>query len=816
MLATPTPTLQQKRTFWLTMIVMLVFSATCMVLATTWHKRTFPGFMLLGNQCVDSLYRQDWNGIQGGIQVADRIVKVDGLPVTSSATVYRYVATLPVGTPVTYEIERSLIPGQVQHLVKTIPTQTFRIWDMIGLFGALWLLGFFHLLIGAFVSIAKPGDRVARAHLFFCLVFAAFWVSHFEASTTYNFSLFPHTLAFCLVGTFALDLSFQLPRRMPFLDRKPWIRWAAFGLGGLVTTYVLSNYHTDGRWFSTFLVLTIYASFAVIALPISAAWTWLSRTSTPLERAQAQLILWGALLGFLPAIAVNLLTFFGISLPGSELAYLGMTLFPLAVAYTIVRHKLFNIDVIVKRTITYTVVTSALVGLYFLMIGGVRMLMGNHSEVANILATATVAVAFAPLRDRTKVLVDRFFFRTSYDFQKIVTEFGDEARETLDSHELIRAFVKRVEHALYPDNLAILMRQPGTDELHLRESLGLEPGTKLALSIHDPGLAALIRSRKAISTEPEDYGSFKHALALPLLDKDDIIGCILIGPRKSDLDYKELDRLLLVNLAQQLAVWLKNTYLIGQVAGQERLKRELEIAAEVQAGLLPAKIPSLPGIELAALSKPALEVGGDFYDVIRVDENRLGILIGDVSGKGVPAALLMAMTLVIFRSIARGNASAASVMAKANELIYLNRPSSKMFVTAFYAIYDARDNSLCFANAGNPFPVGSMGRLEAKGVSLGVLANMHYDEQMLTLRPDDMLVLYSDGAEDAMNSMQEQFGEERVEELVSQNLTLTPQEIQDRLLREIQDFTGDATPFDDITLVTLKASGVPSQLQPMA
>jgi len=803
---TPSAPLRQNWTFWLTMALMAIFSATCLVLATTWHNKTFPGFMLLGNQCVDSLYRQDWNGIKEGIQVADRIVTVNGIPVTSSATVYRYIATLPVGTPVTYEIERSLVPGQVHRLVKTIPTQTFHFWDMIGLFGALWLLGFFHLLIGAFVSLAKPNDTVARAHLLFCLVFAAFWMSHFEASTTYNFSLFPHTLAFCLVGTFALDLALQLPRRMPFLDKKPWIRWAAFGVGGLVTTYVLANYYISDRWFSTFLVLTVYASMAVIALPLSAAWTLKSRTSTPLERAQALLILWGALLGFLPAIAVNLLTFFNISLPGSELAYLGMTLFPLAVAYTIVRHKLFDIDVIVKRTITYTVVTSALLGLYFLMIGGVRMLIGEHSGLANILATAIVALAFSPMRDRTKSLVDRIFFRTGYDFQKIVTEFGDEARETLDSTQLLCAFIKQVEHALYPASIAILLRQEGADELHLKESLGLEPGTKFTLSVNDPQLALAGKSGKGIAGEPADFGPIKRAHVLPLLDKDDIIGCVLIGPRKSDLDYKEIDRLLLVNLAQQLSVWLKNTQLIGQVAGQERLKRELEIAAEVQAGLLLAKIPTLPGIELAALSKPALEVGGDFYDVIRVDENRLGILIGDVSGKGVPAALLMAMTLVIFRSIARGNDSAASVMAKANELIYLNRPSSKMFVTAFYAIYDARDNSLCFANAGNPFPVGTIGRLEAKGVSLGVLAKMNYEEQTITLNPGDTLVLYSDGAEDAMNSEREQFGEERVEQIITENLGLSPSELQDRLLDEIHAFTGDGIPFDDITLVTLKTS----------
>lgn len=796
----------QKTVFWITITVMAIYSAICVVLAAGWLNRTFPGFMVLQNQSTDSLYSLRWNGIQAGVQVADHVVSMNGVPISSSEMLYRYAATKPVGTPITYEFERSGLAGEPKIIKMEIPTQKFALWDLVGVWGSLWLMGFLHFLLGTFVSIVKPGDAAARAHLLFCMVFAAFSISHFDSTSTYWFALFPHTVAFALVGTFSLELALLVPRRSPLLARWPWIRPLNYVLGALVAIYVVSQYFVSEKFMLTYLILTLYPSLAVAAIPASAIWANFSKSSTPLERSQARVILWGALFGFGPAVAVNLAMFMGLSFPGSELSYLAFTLFPLSIAYTIVRHKLFNIDVIIKRTITYTIVTSALLGLYFLMIGGVRMLIGEQSNIANIIATAIVALAFSPMRDRTKHLVDRIFFRTGYDFQKIVTEFGDEARETLDSTQLLCAFVKQVEHALYPASIAILLRQDGTNDLHLKESLGLEPGTKLTLSVDDARLALAGKSGKGITTEPSDFGAVKRALILPLLDKDDLIGCVLIGPRKSDLDYKEMDRLLLVNLAQQLSVWLKNTQLIGQVAGQERLKRELEIAAEVQAGLLPSKIPTLPGIELAALSKPALEVGGDFYDVIRVDENRLGILIGDVSGKGVPAALLMAMTLVIFRSIARGNDSAASVLAKANELIYLNRPSSKMFVTAFYAIYDGRDNSLCFANAGNPFPIGTVGRLEAKGVSLGVLAKMSYEEQTITLNAGDTLVLYSDGAEDAMNPEREQFGEERVERVITQNLGLSPTALQDRLLEEIHAFTGDGTPFDDITLVTLKTS----------
>ena len=250
---------------------------------------------------------------------------------------------------------------------------------------------------------------------------------------------------------------------------------------------------------------------------------------------------------------------------------------------------------------------------------------------------------------------------------------------------------------------------------------------------------------------------------------------------------------------------MKNAELFGQLAGQARLKRELEIAHDVQTGLLPTSIASVPNLDLAATSIPALEVGGDFYDVIPIDEHRLGILIGDVSGKGVPAALLMAMTLVIFRSIARNDQSAASVLKKANELIYVNRPSKKMFVTAFYAIYDARDRSLTYANAGNPFPIGTAGRLEASGLALGMFPSADYEEEMTLLMPGELIVLYSDGAEDAINPETDAFGVDRLAEVIYANRQKSAQAVQDRILEAIRNFSEGADQFDDITLVALRA-----------
>ncbi|MNX74580.1 Phosphoserine phosphatase RsbU [compost metagenome] len=690
-----------------------------------------------------------------------------------------------------------------------IPTQTFTPFDFVGFFMTFWVVGLFHIVVGILVSLVKPGDPIARAHFIFCMVFGAFALTNFDGLTTHVFTAFPHNPCFALIGAVALNLAFLVPRPVPLVQRHPWLIPLNLVAGLAFTAYIFASFHNPERWPQAFAALTFVSSAAILLIPASSVWARLSATSTPQIKKQANIILWGALAAFFPAIVVNAIALLGITVPGSELTYFAMVLFPAAVAYTIVRHRLFDIDVIIKRTVTYSLMSVALAASYFILTLGIRSLFGTGGQMdpASIIATGVVVLLVAPLRDRTKVLVDKLFFRSGYDPARLLTDFGDRARETFDPQELLRAFASILEHALHPTYVAVLIQDTTGNQLVLRESRGLALSGGVVLETADPTLQALLTPRgPSISQEPIDLPGMPAATATPLRLKEELVGLVLVGPRKSDQPFNSTDRTLLMGLGQQLALWIKNAELFGQLAGQARLKRELEIAHEVQTGLLPTSLPAMHGVEFAATSIPALEVGGDFYDVIQVDEHRFGVLIGDVSGKGVPAALLMAMTLVIFRSIARGNPSAADVMAKANELIYLNRPSRKMFVTAFYAVYDSRDRTLTYANAGNPLPIGTSGRLEAKGVSLGMFPTATYDGNTAVIAPGELLVLYSDGVEDAISPSSEQFGEERLAEIVFANRKAAPKEVEERILETIRTFSEGSDQFDDITLVTLRAN----------
>ncbi|HID26511.1 MAG TPA: HAMP domain-containing protein [Methanosarcinales archaeon] len=246
-------------------------------------------------------------------------------------------------------------------------------------------------------------------------------------------------------------------------------------------------------------------------------------------------------------------------------------------------------------------------------------------------------------------------------------------------------------------------------------------------------------------------------------------------------------------------------------AEKERMLQELEIARVIQQSFIPEACPILENMELAATTKPAKEVGGDFYDFIPVSKDKLGLVIADVSGKGVPAALFMALTRAFIRANAVRDPTIANAIKQANELI-LEDAKQGMFVTLFYAILDKEKKTFNYVNAGHHPPIllkkstGDIVLLEAKGIALGVLGNIELEEKEIELESGDMIVLYTDGITDAINDQEEEFGEERLINLISENYTMSALDLINKIKHEVIAFTRDQPQFDDFTLVILKVS----------
>lgn len=244
-------------------------------------------------------------------------------------------------------------------------------------------------------------------------------------------------------------------------------------------------------------------------------------------------------------------------------------------------------------------------------------------------------------------------------------------------------------------------------------------------------------------------------------------------------------------------------------AEKERLQRELEIARGIQLRLLPQHAPYIGGIDLAASNLPAREVGGDFYDYIPVSIDSWGLVIADVSGKGMPAAIFMGLSRTIVRASATDNPSAAAAIKQANELICRDSTSG-MFVTLFYAILNVKERRLSYVNAGhNPPFILRRGSeeitvLKARGIALGVVHFIDLQEAEVDLVPGDLLVCYTDGVTEAINHLEEAYGEKRLIETVKKYRNLPAQEIIGKVEDDVVSFAGQEPQFDDITLLVMK------------
>lgn len=326
------------------------------------------------------------------------------------------------------------------------------------------------------------------------------------------------------------------------------------------------------------------------------------------------------------------------------------------------------------------------------------------------------------------------------------------------------------------------------------------------IGIDSPGLNAL----KA--------GGIK--MVVPLVSQGELIGLLSLGPRMSEQEYSLDDRTLLNNLAAQAAPAARVAQLVRQqqeeAQSRERLEQQLRVARLIQQTLLPTQVPTLPGWEVGDYYQPAQAVGGDFYDFLYFEDGRLGLVVGDVSDKGVPAALLMATTRSILRTVAQQHVSPGRVLERVNDLLRPDVPPN-MFVTCLYAILDPRTGQLTFANAGHCLPIrrhaGGAAELRATGMPLGLMAGMRYDEKTCQLEPHDSVLFYSDGLLEAHNPQREMFGYHRLADIVAGHSGGA--ELIDVLLSELKEFTGQGwQQEDDVTMVTLQYKGGGSSKEP--
>ncbi|MCE7982504.1 MAG: hypothetical protein DYG89_15035 [Caldilinea sp. CFX5] len=542
-------------------------------------------------------------------------------------------------------------------------------------------------------------------------------------------------------------------------------------------------------------------------------------------RAQMRWVTFGVLVAFMGSVLVGLLmTLAGVSQDYFTLLIFPFLLLPLSLAVAILRYRLFDIGFLIHRTLIYGVVSALLAVIYVSSVVALqavfRFLTGQTSSVAIALSTLVIAGMAMPLRNRIQTAIDRSFYRQKYDAQQTLERFVAGLQNQTDLAELAAGVRGVVQETLQPTGVEVwlvadLPSLVKPDEPSVPEEL-------LRLTPDDPLVARLQHSRGVVEVErPAVHSPALQAmkevgvvLLAPLVNQDALIGVITLGPRRSEQGYATDDRQLLTNLATQAAPAFQVAKLIRQqrqeAQQREQIEQELLVARSIQQTLLPQTQPTLPGWTIKTHYQPARAIGGDFYDFIPLPDGRFSLIIGDVTDKGVPAALVMAMTRTLLREMTKLHDTPGAILTAVNDRLVGDIPE-RMFVTCFYTILDPATGTLIYANAGHNLPYWrtehEVKELHARGMPLGLLPTMSYEQKEMVMSTQDAVIFYTDGLVEAHDSERNMLGADKIKELIA-NQHRGPAIIR-HLLDYQAAFTGpNQEQEDDTTLIVLQREKV--------
>lgn len=411
--------------------------------------------------------------------------------------------------------------------------------------------------------------------------------------------------------------------------------------------------------------------------------------------------------------------------------------------------------------------------------------------------------------------------------QQVMNEVGKEMTAILELEELLNRIAALIKRVIQYEILGIFIFRPELQVLELKVAVGyareaVDQWRNLPLGTGLLGHAALERKTllsanlpndpRAISARTADGRWTQSEVAVPLVYRDRLLGGLVV--ESCDPGYFKPDRVqILETLGSQIALSIDNAQLFQQLTTKEqKLETDFALARDLQSSMLPASTPDLPGLEFAASYKPAESLGGDYYDFIWLDDSQLGLAIGDVSGKGVAAAMTMAAARSALRFAARIHSSPSQVLYHVNRRLFRDI-KKRTYISLFYGVLDTRSRVFRWSNGGHFPPIlvradGSKQELSKGGTLIALFDKSRYASGQTDLSPGDLLCFYTDGVIEARNLTDEEFSRERLEGLLSNKAHLPAKEILKALMNEVKKFTRGREQHDDITAYILKVGEV--------
>ena len=805
-----------------------------------------------------------------GLRVGDAVLDVNHRPFTGGNVLLDELQKSRPGQPMSLTILR---PDESEETI-TFPLAPQRpsvsaVWAWI-IQGTFVLLPFLCMLVGLYAVLARPRSF----HAWLILGVLAYLPAIFIPQNQFHGPFAPIALIWNIVAQTAMPICLMLfgiyfPDRSILDVRAPWIKWLLIlpVLAHVPADFLASFGHTYNFNLDAFLdpwamkinivenifsILAIFYFFATISTKMGKA--------TGDARRRLKILYYGAAVGLTPFFILILISLIRSKDVGQDIpqwiilvSFFFLLLFPLSLAYVVIVHRAVDVRILIRQGTRYALARQSVnvvrillaVWLSLSMVDMVRH-PGHQRNVDVVRIFGILAVFFVfrfKLSKRLQQSIDQRFFREAYSTEQLLSEISDEARNFTEVAPLISTITKRLSDTLHIDRIAVFLRSGDTFRLQLATGAALHPNTAEIFSLPTASatITTLSRAKAPATVYRDDPSSWlvdatpaeRTALAdlstellVPLPGRNRLAGVIALGPKRSEEPYTKTDRQLLQSIGSQTGLALENAELFqnltAEVTQRERISREIEIAREVQERLFPQSCPKVPGVGLAGYCRPAQAIGGDYYDYFLLSDGRLALALGDISGKGISAALLMASLRASLRSIASlQQGDLAALIGNVNNLVYESSTSNR-YATFFYAEYDPSTSLLTYVNAGHNPPYILRGKkaipLDATGIVVGLLPNAEYEQATIPMHAGDVLLTYTDGISEAMNYQDEEWGEDRmiasVRQLLAQpDCTVLAQQLLNCIIEAADKFTSGAPQHDDMTLLVCTIGNTPGTQQ---
>lgn len=787
---------------------------------------------------------------RAGLRHGDLITAINGIPVAG-----------PAGVNVLNRIWYHSHPGEGVHLTiqraqQSAPlsiTPVFRTKEGIGdtpslaKRGAAEILGLYpllFLLVGLPVLFLRVEDKNAWL---LALVFAGLIA---QPSPLWSFALAPAWLrAICyfygsimkalLPGLFYFFFA-VFPVRSPIERKVPWLKWAllafgaCFGWGGIFVgdlvalpfVNLLMSYRTIG-------LIRLFVSYSIVVLGMISLLLNLFSVRTVEDRRKLKVILWGTFVSVIPAVLIGI----HYDLAHAETPFwlqfskaVFLFLLPLSFAYAVVKHRVLDVPVLLRRSARYLLVERGFAILIFLISIGFILWFGqafsrrfSAGSKAAIPIGATLGVLLitgaTQVQRHVRTRLDKAFFRSAYDAQQILETLAATTLTVTDREALAALLHREIQEALHPMPLFIYLL---SEEGQLHAYAGHPPERNIDFASDDAALQQLAGRKDPVEVPPEALRgtSMQHLgvdCLVPIRGSSDgaLQGLAVLGPRLSEEPYSTRDKRLLGSVASQAGIALRSISLAENMAArmevERRAEQEMQIARQVQSRLLPQQAPVLKTLDCAGKCIQTRAVGGDYYDFLEFGAGKVGLILADISGKGMSAALLMANLQANLRGqYALALEDFPRLVRSVNYLFYKNTETSN-YATMFFSIYDDQEQVLHYVNCGHNAPIlvranGEVERLEATATVLGLFEQWDCNVADIRLAPGDVLVIYTDGISEASEGEDaDEFGEDRLSSAVRAQRNQSAAQMLDAIVAQVQAFS-KGYQADDMTLIVAKCA----------